>query len=225
MSLTPPPVGPVLALDTGSPVLSAAVVSKDGVLAERISHDAHSSASLLDLVDRSLDAAGVALGDLGGACALSGPGSFTGLRVGLASVLGLHQALALPATAIPTLSVLASLAEGDHVLACVDALRGAWFRQSYRVRAGAAVALSSPRFESVGEAELEGVEIVVGFGAHALLGDRRGGGLRVMEPQALAAAAGLATPHVAWDAELLTNPLYLRPPPVRSPPAGPRRLS
>ena len=69
------------------------------------------------------------------------PGSFTGLRVGLATVLGLHQALGLPATALPTLEVLGCLGPGDGstVVAVVDALRGEWFAQRFE---SAAVPLS-----------------------------------------------------------------------------------
>ena len=69
------------------------------------------------MVQEVLTEAGVGVRDLGGIAVLRGPGSFTGLRIGLATVLGLHQALGVPATAIPSLPVLAASAgvgEGDR---------------------------------------------------------------------------------------------------------------
>ncbi|MDX1385006.1 MAG: tRNA (adenosine(37)-N6)-threonylcarbamoyltransferase complex dimerization subunit type 1 TsaB [Thermoanaerobaculia bacterium] len=127
----------VLAIDAGSPVASVALAKGERILAESRSEDATSSRHLLEQVDAVLREAGCALPDLGGVVALRGPGSFTGLRVGMATVLGLHQATGVPATALPTLTVLASLAPAAPVLAAVDALRGLWFHQRFDRRPGA----------------------------------------------------------------------------------------
>jgi len=127
----------LLAMDTASPTVSVAV-GRDGVcLAERSVALRRSSESLLRLVDEALGEAGVSLGDLDGVVALRGPGSFTGLRVGLATVLGLHQARGLPATALPTLEVIEAAARAARpgcrgtVASVVDALRGQWFTQLF----------------------------------------------------------------------------------------------
>ncbi len=96
-----------LALDTGSPTVSVALARGGIVVAERSVAMDRSSALLLALVQEVLTEAGARLTDLAGIAALRGPGSFTGLRIGLATVLGLHQALGVPATALETLRALA----------------------------------------------------------------------------------------------------------------------
>ena len=96
-----------------------------------------SSADILRLIDETLEQADTRLHRVGGLVALAGPGSFTGLRVGLATVLGLHQALGIPATTLSNLEVLAFSGGGDRELrlGAVDALRGEWFVQPFEGRA------------------------------------------------------------------------------------------
>jgi tRNA threonylcarbamoyl adenosine modification protein YeaZ len=104
----------VLGLDTGSPLVSVAVTCGDRVLAERATELRRSSERLVGLIDDVLTAAGVSPGALHGVVALRGPGSFTGLRVGLATALGLSQGLGCLAAAPPTLLVLAAWARREH---------------------------------------------------------------------------------------------------------------
>ena len=101
---------PLLALDTGSPLVSVALARDGAVVASRSIEQERSSVRLLEMVQEVLTEAGIGVRDLGGIAVLRGPGSFTGLRIGLATVLGLHQALGVPATAIPSLPVLAASA-------------------------------------------------------------------------------------------------------------------
>ena len=98
----------LLALDTGSPTVSVALASGGALVAERAVSMERSSVQLLGLIRDVLDEAGARPADLTGVVALRGPGSFTGLRIGLATVLGFHQALGVPATALETLRVLAA---------------------------------------------------------------------------------------------------------------------
>ncbi|HEV7515153.1 MAG TPA: tRNA (adenosine(37)-N6)-threonylcarbamoyltransferase complex dimerization subunit type 1 TsaB, partial [Thermoanaerobaculia bacterium] len=93
--------GAVLILDSGSPLVSVAVGRGSAVLAARAMEISRSSALLLAMVDAVLGEAGLEVAALSGVAALAGPGSFTGLRIGLATVLGLHQALGLAATTLP----------------------------------------------------------------------------------------------------------------------------
>jgi tRNA threonylcarbamoyladenosine biosynthesis protein TsaB len=211
----------VLAIDGGSPVSSVALARADDVLAEAaLERAAGSAESLLALVDQVLERAGVEAAELGDVCALRGPGSFTGLRIGLATALGLHQALGLRATAMPTLHVLAAAAAVDHAVAVVDARRGEWFAQSFHRRRDEVEAAGVPALVAARALRVEPGSVLVGFGVAALaaaLGLPPG---RAIEPPALAAvAARLAARWSGWDAGLLTDPLYLRSAPVTPQPA------
>lgn len=232
----PLPHRPLLALDTGSPVVSVATVAADGtLLAERSVAQRESSRTLLRLVDEVLEGAGVALGELGGVLALQGPGSFTGLRIGLATVQGFHQAVGIPATATPTLPALAYQAfeSGTQgpTLSVVDAVRGGWFVQPFgphREGIGPPVALTDPvrlEAEALPAVAIEhGCGTVWGFGAPPL--ETAAGwpaGTQFQEPATLAAAGArlaLAAPDL-WDLHRLTAPLYLRAPAATLP--KPRR--
>ena len=83
----------VLAFDTGSPITSVALARGGDVLAQEAAERASRSDSILALIDAVLARCGAAPRDLDALCVLRGPGSFTGLRIGLATALGLHDAL------------------------------------------------------------------------------------------------------------------------------------
>ena len=215
---------PLLLLDTGSPLVSVAVARDGEVVATRAIEQQRSSAHLLDLVAEALAEAGITVRDLGGVAVLRGPGSFTGLRIGLATALGLHQALGVPATALPSLQVMAAAVgsrEGETVIAAVDALRGDWSAQAF-------AAGSVPR--PLGEMELlpgsalprlaPGPAVLTGFGVARLaeIPDWPPG-LRLAEPGPLAPAAArvAADPGTEWNPALLTSALYSRPPAISLP--------
>jgi tRNA threonylcarbamoyladenosine biosynthesis protein TsaB len=222
----PPPPGPLLLLDTGSPRVSVAVARDGAAVAVRAIEQQRSSAHLLDLIGEVLAEAGITVRDLGGIAALRGPGSFTGLRIGLATVLGLHQALGVPATALPSLQVMAAAAgaEGETVIAAVDALRGDWSAQAF---AAGPVPRPLGEMELVPGAELPRLAphpaaspVIVGFGV-SRLGDLPGWppDLGLVEPGPLAPAAArvAADPGTEWSPALLTSALYSRPPAISLP--------
>jgi tRNA threonylcarbamoyladenosine biosynthesis protein TsaB len=217
-----PAPSPHLLLDTGSPTVSVALAREGTVVAERSVEQSRSSGLLLELVREVLDEGGIGVQDLGGIAALRGPGSFTGLRIGLATVLGLHQALGVAATTLPTLQVLAASTAaraGEVVIAAVDALRGEWSAQAF------AAALPLSEMELVPGSELPRLAggrpgVVVGFGVSRLaaLPDWPGA-MQLVEPGPLAPAAArlAAEPGTVWDPALLVAPLYSRPPAISLP--------
>ena len=210
--------GPLLlGVDTGSPRLSVAVGGADEVVVQAVEGTDRSSADLLALIDRVLSTAGLRPAELGGLVALRGPGSFTGLRVGLATVLGLHQALGLPALGVPSLEVLAACGPGDAstVVAAVDALRGEWFAQPFRSLERPR-ALGEPRLLTISELRGSAPATVVAHGATGMEELRRAG-IRTTEPPPLAAIAvrQMARFPVPWEPASLIEPLYLRPPAAR----------
>ncbi len=137
----------VLAFDVTGPLGSATVARVTGPcpgggpLRVRVEHTETFSPSnrhaahLLPAIRRALERAGVGLGELHRLAATRGPGSFTGLRVGLASLHGLALASGLPAVGVSSLGA-AALADREsgapgRCLAVVDALRGELFAAVY----------------------------------------------------------------------------------------------
>jgi tRNA threonylcarbamoyladenosine biosynthesis protein TsaB len=124
----------VLALDTTSPRGSLAVADESGPLAEaRVVSEAGHSRWLLPAVDALLRGLGLAAAELDLFAVTSGPGSFTGLRVGLGSVQGLALASRRPCLGVSTLDVLAHGVKGSAgtIVALLDAFRGEVFGAVY----------------------------------------------------------------------------------------------
>jgi tRNA threonylcarbamoyl adenosine modification protein YeaZ len=230
-AMRPSRPGALLALDTGSPTVSVAVGAPGERVAERSIEIRRSSEHLLALVDECLAEAGIRMAELAGVVVLRGPGSFTGLRVGLATVLGFHQALDLPAAAVPTLEVLAfhgarALSpEGGRVAAAVDALRGEWFVQLFDAAPESAPeARGEAAILRPGELAALSPDAVVGFGVGRLTDDPAWSAPAAAPPR-LVEASSLASDALrlaalrppAWNPAGLVHPLYLRPPAVSLP--------
>jgi tRNA threonylcarbamoyladenosine biosynthesis protein TsaB len=115
----------LLALDTTTPHGSVALLEDEDVRAERrATTDSHSqwlSGAVADL----LTEAGWAPGTLEGFAAAAGPGSFTGLRVGLATVQGLALATRRPCLGVSSLEALALSVRGQSptIVSLIDAFR------------------------------------------------------------------------------------------------------
>ena len=92
------------------------------------------SERLVGVVRELMEAAGWRREELGAVAVVSGPGSFTGVRVGLSAAKGLSEALGLPVVAVSRLALLAAAArrgEGE-VCAVLDAGRGEFYCGQYR---------------------------------------------------------------------------------------------
>jgi tRNA threonylcarbamoyladenosine biosynthesis protein TsaB len=111
----------VLAFDTATDVATSALVADGEVLGERASR----ASTLLEDVDALLRQAGARTGELEALAVGIGPGSFTGLRVGLATARGLALALGIPGAGVSTLDALA--AGAPSALPVIDARRGEVF--------------------------------------------------------------------------------------------------
>jgi tRNA threonylcarbamoyladenosine biosynthesis protein TsaB len=138
----------ILAFDTATDVATSALVEDGEVLGERISK----AATLLEDVDALLRQASARTADLGALAVGIGPGSFTGVRIGLATARGLALALGLPAAGISTLDALAAGAPG--AVPVVDARRGEVF-----------VLEGEPKVIPPAELEVEPGMVLVGDGA------------------------------------------------------------
>lgn len=127
----------ILSLDTSSPAGSCALLRDGNVLSERINTDHEPySASVLRDTEELLEGAHVSLEQMDLFAVGAGPGSFTGLRVGLATVKGWAEVLGKPIAAVSGLEALAaqawaSLEAGSFVAAVMDARRGQIFWGMY----------------------------------------------------------------------------------------------
>jgi tRNA threonylcarbamoyladenosine biosynthesis protein TsaB len=106
-----------LAFDTATAVATSALVDGDEVLGERVSR----AQTLLEDVDALLRQAGAHPSDLDRLAIGLGPGSFTGVRIGLAAARGLALSLELPGSGVSTLAALA--AGAPETLPVIDAKR------------------------------------------------------------------------------------------------------
>ena len=125
----------VLALDSSGLVASAALVEDDVLLAEYTTNDKKThSQTLLPMLDQIVNMIGLDLQTLDLIAVAAGPGSFTGLRIGAATVKGLGYALKCPVAAVPTVDALAWNLYGSNVLVCpmMDARRSQVYTGLYR---------------------------------------------------------------------------------------------
>src|SRR4051795_7079195 len=85
-------LGPVLGIDTGGPIASVGLVVNGRLAATYVRSSASHCAELPAMVAEVLDAADIRMPDLNAVAVAIGPGSFTGLRVGLSYAKGLATA-------------------------------------------------------------------------------------------------------------------------------------
>ena len=99
----------LLAIDTSGPVCGVAAMDGEKVLCEIISQNKNThSASLMPMVESCLAAAGMMLSDMDVLAAVTGPGSFTGVRIGVATVKGLAHGCGKPCIPVDALEALAA---------------------------------------------------------------------------------------------------------------------
>lgn len=136
----------ILAIETATLSGSLALTRGDELIASASGDPAvsHSNTLLADL-DKLLSETTFKLGDIDLFAVAAGPGSFTGLRIGIATVKALAATLARSCAAVPTLHAVA-LAGGasEHSVALLPAGRGEVFAQLFSVSADAVTALDEP---------------------------------------------------------------------------------
>jgi len=144
----------VLAIDTASPDASVALVSGSEIFVETLPSERRASEELLPALRRLFEAAGVAIADCDRIAVCAGPGSFTGVRVGLATAWGLSRAAGIPLEAVSTLEAIAETARGEssRVIAVLDAGRGEVVCREFSFGLGSFASASGGRAAPVGEA-------------------------------------------------------------------------
>jgi tRNA threonylcarbamoyladenosine biosynthesis protein TsaB len=219
-------VGPILAIETGSRACSVAIVNGGVAVAEaHVATDHGQSTLLMPMIERVRAEAGCDYAELGRIAVAVGPGSFTGLRVGLAAALGISLASGVPAVGISSF-----LAVGIGILQAPEARHRRGFilldsrrEEPFLVEIGDDDTFKfPPRVTTVADfdALLASAGPAVVFGDAPTLARDAGAfppDVFVIQraPQVVLVAARAADPEHRYD--LPPKPVYIRPPDVTMP--------
>ena len=219
----------VLALDTSGPVEALALAQGDLILAQQhLRKERAGGTALAASVQRVLASVRRQPADLTAIAVVVGPGSFTGMRVGIAVAQGLADALAIPTLSYPSTVGWAHAVRsgGLPVAVTLDARRGELYTALFSVLPDGSLALASPTGLQSPEAWADALKSLaprgaslVGDGAllyRALLEDRLSGSFRFAAPIPVGPDMGWIAADVmgrlasgALASERL-EPLYLR---------------
>lgn len=153
----------LLALETSGKSGSVAIFhEKGGAIVgdmELLSPDSGSAKTLAPAIERLMSKNGIEMKRLSAIALLTGPGSFTGLRVGVATAKAMAYAIQIPIIEIDTLDVIARQCPvaSSSIYAVLDAYRGQVFCAEYSVRAGGPKTL----FEKVSNTEIVDIEVLL----------------------------------------------------------------
>ena len=164
----------ILAVDTATTSLSVAVMDA-GHLCTKITRSTGETHArhLMTLVDTALKLSDMSVADMDGFAVTIGPGTFTGLRIGLSSVQGMATAVSKPVAGVSSLDALAAQAgassgeNSNMVCVMLDARRKEVYGAFYRHEREAVIPVSEPRSGKPG-ALVDGIEapcVFVGSGA------------------------------------------------------------
>ncbi len=216
----------VLAIDTALAACSAAVLDTEQatlVASEQLAMARGQAEALMPLIERVMVSAGVGFSSLDRIAVTTGPGSFTGLRVGISAARGLALAAGKPAVGLTTLSAYAAplvAASGPHaVLSAIDARHDHLY---FQLVSGDGSMQRPPAIASVDDviaaASEHGPLRVVGNAAQLLASRWPSDAPQLVQVDQQPA------PEIAWVAWLgaaaeptkaPARPLYLRPPDAR----------
>lgn len=212
-----------LAIDTASDTPTVAACRGDNV-AERQVDEGGRTEQIFRYVDEVLAATGLALQALDCVAVGRGPGSFTGLRVGMAAAQSLAFGASLPVCPVSSLGVLAygaaRRAGVERVVAALDARMGEVYAGGYRGRGAAVECVDADCVMPPGRLEISGTEAFLaagpGWAAYPELAARFADRIESLDPAARPRAADLLVlAHAAFQrgesvAPADALPVYLR---------------
>jgi tRNA threonylcarbamoyladenosine biosynthesis protein TsaB len=221
--------GVVLGIDTGGPIGSFGLVVDGRLAAVAIRSSRSHGFELPAAVDEVLETVGASLGDLSAIAVAIGPGSFTGLRVGLSYAKGIAAARKISIVGVSSLDALvlcagSGLTEGASICPVIDARKGEVYTGLYRFVAGALEKTSGDLVISLAQlvAELPDEAVFVGYAVAqqaCLLARANGRRAVVIENAGLclrggfvAAIGAVKVARNQADVIATLEPLYLRPP-------------
>ncbi len=214
----------ILGIDSAAAQCAAALVSGSRTLAARAEPMTKGQAErLAPLVQELLAEAGVAPKDLAAVAVCTGPGNFTGVRIGVSFARGLALSIGRPAVGVPRLQALAAASCGT-VLATADARRGELHAQVCEDGRPLSPLLQGAPEALAAEFSAWGATQILGPGGAALsrlLGIAVGPGTDLPDPSLIAAMGAIRL--AAGDAPR-PAPEYPRPPDAALPSEKPPRL-
>ncbi len=175
----------ILALETSAVTASAAVTEDDRLLAQSFQNSGLThSATLMPMVSDLLKNTGLALQDMDVIAVAAGPGSFTGVRIGVAAAKGLAWPEDKPCAPCSTLESMAWQCAhvGGEICAAMDARRNQVYCARFRAEGGALTRLTEDRAMGLDELAAEvraaaAPQALVGDGAHLVRAALEGQGL------------------------------------------------
>ena len=217
----------ILALETSAKSVSVAVTEGGVLLAQAYQNRGLThSVTLMPLLDDMLRSAGLTLDDIEAVAVAHGPGSFTGIRIGVSAAKGLAWAKALPCCGVSTLAAMAyAVTDFEGIVAgAMDARRQQIYSAFFRCEGGRVTRLCDDRAVSAEQAaqELSAMpepKLIVGDGAELLYAHLQslGAVCRLASPlHRYQSAAGVAMAAEQLLAQGLTcsaqelRPVYLR---------------
>ncbi|MGA7489417.1 MAG: tRNA (adenosine(37)-N6)-threonylcarbamoyltransferase complex dimerization subunit type 1 TsaB [Xanthobacteraceae bacterium] len=212
----------VLAIDTALEACAVAMfdIARGGITASETLPMARGHAeAVMPLIARVMDAADIGFADLDRIAVTTGPGSFTGLRVGISAARGIALAAGKPAIGLSTLAGFAAplIAEDDstHVVVAIDARHDQVYLQVFGLGGRTLVAPRIATLRDATRAAITGPARIVGSAANQVAAAWPKGA----EPPLL--VEHRSAPDIGWIARLgaaaedgygRPKPLYLRPP-------------
>lgn len=164
----------ILALETSAVAASAAVCEDEALVAQSFQRTGLThSATLMPMVEAMLNNTGLTLAEIDLIAVAAGPGSFTGLRIGVSAAKGLAWPLDKPCAGVSTLEAMAWQLSGMEGIVCaaMDARRQQVYNAIFELKDGKPVRISPDRAISLDDlqnelANVEKTQIMVGDGAH-----------------------------------------------------------
>ena len=168
----------LLAVDTSAKAASVCLASDDSIIGEFFVNTALThSQTLMPMLEQLLESTGTKIGDLGAIAVNAGPGSFTGVRIGVAAVKGLAFANDLPCVPVSTLESMAYNCLGMDCVVCavMDARCSQVYNAMFRVTGERVERLCEDRALALSDlreklAKTEAPVMLVGDGARLCAG-------------------------------------------------------
>ena len=164
----------ILAIDTSALTATAAILSEDMLIGEistttKLTH----SQTIMPMIDELLKKVSLDITDIDLFACSEGPGSFTGLRIGIGTIKGLAYGLGKSVVGVSTLEALAHNIDVTDLVICpiMDARRGQVYNGLYSYNGNTLECITEPRALSIEELcqELTERTIVVGDGGNVHL--------------------------------------------------------